>query len=221
MLIRMGNARLVDATTEVRATAAQHAQKLSLPEILRLIRVFNQAANEARNNWQPSLPLEVALVEAIQPASTETQPDEQTQPAATGKQTTPGTTTPAQKPEQAAETGEDGLTLQMIQNNWQTILSLVRRRSPNAEGLLRSGKILGIKDGVLYLGYSDVLKSKMEKSENIEVLTQAFQEALKMEVPIRCVTFTGKGNAIPAGIDSDGMVATVLRDLGGEIVDIQ
>ena len=222
LLIRMGNARLVDAPTEVRATAAQHAQKLSLPDILRLIRVFNQAANEARNNWQPSLPLEVALVEAIQPASTETKPEEQTQAATTGKQAASGAaTTPAQKPEQAAETGEGGLTLQAIQNNWQTILSLVRRRSPNAEALLKSGKVLGVKDGVLYLGYSEVLKSKMEKSENIEVLTQAFQEALKMEVPIRCVVFTGKGNAIPAGIDSDGMVATVLRDLGGEIVDIQ
>ena len=53
------------------------------------------------------------------------------------------------------------------------------------------------------------------------MVSQAFQEALKMEVPIRCIVFTGKGKAIPAGIDSDGMVATVLRDLGGEIVDIQ
>ena len=109
----------------------------------------------------------------------------------------------------------------MIQNNWQKILANVRRSSPNAEALLKSGKVLGVKDGVLYLGYSEVLKSKMEKSENIEVVSQAFKEVLKMEVPIRCVVFTGKGNAIPAGIDSDGMVATVLRDLGGEIVDIQ
>ncbi len=109
----------------------------------------------------------------------------------------------------------------MIQNNWQKILANVRRSSPNAEALLKSGKVLGVKDGVLYLGYSEVLKSKMEKSENIEVVSQAFQEVMKMEVPIRCVVFTGKGNAIPAGIDSDGMVATVLRDLGGEIVDVQ
>jgi len=222
LLIRMGNARLVDATAEVRATAAQHAQKLSLPEILQLIRGFNQAANEARNNWQPSLPLEVALVEAIQPASTAAIPDGQAQAAPTSaRAASPATETPAQKSEQAAEPTEGGLTIQLIQNGWQNILLLVRRRSPNAEALLKSGKILGVKDGVLYLGYSEVLKSKMEKSENIEVVRQAFEETLKMEVPIRCVVFTGKGNAIPAGIDSDGMVATVLRDLGGEIVDIQ
>jgi len=219
LLIRMGNARLVDATAEVRATAAQHAQKLSLPEILRLIRVFNQAANEARNNWQPSLPLEVALVDAIHPAEAAPTPGGQAQAAATAKQVS--TAIPVQKPEQAEEPGEGGLSIQMIQNSWQTILAQVRRRSPNAEALLKSGKILGVKDGMVYLGYSEVLKSKMEKSENLEVVQQAFQDALKMEVPIRCVVFTGKGNAIPAGIDSDGMVATVLRDLGGEIVDIQ
>jgi DNA polymerase-3 subunit gamma/tau len=222
LLIRMGNARLVDATAEVRATAAQHAQQLSLPEILRLVSVFNRAANEARNNWQPSLPLEVALVEAIQPIEMVTVSSEQAPAARTGKQAaSDAPVEQAQKPEAAEEASESGLTIQNIQSNWQAILANVRRRSPNAEALLKSGKILGVKDGLLYLGYSEVLKSKMEKSENIEVISQAFKEAMMMDVPIRCVVFTGKGNAIPAGIDSDGMVATVLRDLGGEIVDIQ
>ena len=222
LLVRMGNARLVDATAEVRATAAQHAQKFSLSELLELIRLFNQAANEARNNWQPSLPLEVALVEAIQPARIETVNKGQAQavPPTTTADSLVGES-PTTKSEQAAEHIEGGLTIRMIQNSWPSILSLVRRRSPNAEALLKSGKVLGVKDGVLYLGYSEVLKSKMEKSENLESVTQAFQEALKMDVPIRCVVFTGKGNAIPAGIDSDGMVATVLRDLGGELVDVQ
>jgi DNA polymerase III gamma/tau subunit len=206
----------------VRATAAQQAQLLKMPEILRLIRLFNQAANEARNNWQPSLPLEVALVEAIQPASTAAISDEQTIAPAQNIQAAPeATDTPAQKSTGTEVASEGSLTIQLIQNNWQTVCSLVRRRSLNAEALLNSGKILGVKDGVLYLGYSEVLKSKMEKSENLEVVRIALQEALKMEVPIRCVVSTGKGNAIPTGIDSDGMVATVLRDLGGEIVDIQ
>jgi DNA polymerase-3 subunit gamma/tau len=216
LLIRMGNSQLVDATAEVRATAAQHAQQLSLPDILRLIAIFNRAANEARNNWQPSLPLEVALVEASQPAEAAA-----VEPSAAERSEKKAAPTQAPSAEAAETAEEGGLTVQMIQNNWQKILANVRRSSPNAEALLKSGKVLGVKDGALYLGYSEVLKSKMEKSENIEVVSQAFKEVLKMEVPIRCVVFTGKGNTIPAGIDSDGMVATVLRDLGGEIVDIQ
>jgi hypothetical protein len=42
-----------------------------------------------------------------------------------------------------------------------------------------------------------------------------------MDVPIQCVAGVGKAGAIPPDIDSDGMVATALRDLGGEIVDVQ
>jgi hypothetical protein len=35
------------------------------------------------------------------------------------------------------------------------------------------------------------------------------------------VVATGKNDALPPDIDSDGMVASALRDLGGEIVDVQ
>ena len=38
-------------------------------------------------------------------------------------------------------------------------------------------------------------------------------------IPVRCVLSAAK--SIPADLDNDGMVATALRDLGGEIVDIQ
>jgi hypothetical protein len=40
------------------------------------------------------------------------------------------------------------------------------------------------------------------------------------QVPLRCVVASGKKGA-PAEVDSDGIVATALRDLGGEIVDVQ
>jgi DNA polymerase-3 subunit gamma/tau len=69
LLVRMGSADQIDATTDVRAQMARHAQAFAVPELLRLIRIFNHAANEARAAWQPSLPLEMAFVEALeQPA---------------------------------------------------------------------------------------------------------------------------------------------------------
>jgi hypothetical protein len=42
-----------------------------------------------------------------------------------------------------------------------------------------------------------------------------------MPVLIRCRVITGKQSAPPADVDTDGMVAAALRDLGGEIVDMQ
>jgi hypothetical protein len=48
-------------------------------------------------------------------------------------------------------------------------------------------------------------------------LSQVFGKEVKMQI----VVSTGKQKTPPPGVDSDGLVATALRDLGGEIVDIQ
>jgi hypothetical protein len=50
---------------------------------------------------------------------------------------------------------------------------------------------------------------------------QALQQALGEPITVRCVINTAKRTSIPTEVDDDGMVAAALRDLGGEIVDIQ
>jgi len=65
MLVRMGNAGLVEAGTEARTVMARQAERLEMPSLLRAIRAFNTAANDARGGWQPQLPLELAMVECV------------------------------------------------------------------------------------------------------------------------------------------------------------
>ena len=65
MLVRMGNAALVEAGAETRASMARQAERLDVPALLRTIRAFNTAANDARGGWQPQLPLELAMVECV------------------------------------------------------------------------------------------------------------------------------------------------------------
>ena len=127
---------------------------------------------------------------------------------------------PAAAPSEGASS-EGGLTIKIVSDHWRQILTLVRQRNPTTQGLLNSGKLLGVKDGTLFLGYSEVLKFKMEKSENIEIVCQVLKQVLGMDVPVRCVVMKGRGPSLPPDVDSDGMVAAALRDLGGEIVDIQ
>jgi hypothetical protein len=77
-----------------------------------------------------------------------------------------------------------------------------------------------MKDGVLYLGFtSDFIKRKMEAGANIEYTCKALAQVLGSQIPVRCFVVTGGGN-LPPDVESDGMVGTALRDLGGEIVDI-
>jgi len=75
---------------------------------------------------------------------------------------------------------------------------------------------------VLILGYaSDILKNQVTKRENLEIVQQIVSQVLGKEITVRCVITTAKNNDIPTEVDDDGMVASALRDMGGEIVDIQ
>jgi DNA polymerase-3 subunit gamma/tau len=61
----------VEATAEVRASLARQAERLDVFALLRAIRAFNTAANDARGGWQPQLPLELAVVECTSPPPAE------------------------------------------------------------------------------------------------------------------------------------------------------
>ena len=226
LLVRMGNPEQLDATADLKSQMARHAQGFDVPQLLSLIRVFNQAANDARSAWQPSLPLEMAFIESLESDAShgsETPrkpPAKKASPSKAG-QSTAASETPTREGEMASSPGESGLTIKLINDHWRQILALIRKSNTTTEALLRSGRLLGVKDGTVYLGFSEVLKSKMEKRDNMELVTSAFQQVLNMDVPIQCVVSAGKAGSLPPDIESDGMVAAALRDLGGEIVDVK
>jgi DNA polymerase III subunit gamma/tau len=114
--------------------------------------------------------------------------------------------------------GGKAFTQQELQQNWSKVKQLVKKRNPLTEGLLNSARSMVIKGDVLVLGFqSEVVKSKMEIAENVELLRQALQAALGASLAVRCVVVGNKA-ATPddLGIDGDGMVGTAL-DLGGKI----
>jgi hypothetical protein len=137
------------------------------------------------------------------------------------------TTGPAAIPEEPRELDDDvgepeAEGEQALNRNWSQLLTLVRKQNPNTYGLLNSCKSRHLKDNVLVLGFaSDVLKNQMAKQENLEIAQQALAQVMGKDIIIRCIINTAKRSAIPAEVDHDGMVASALRDLGGEIVDIQ
>jgi len=228
LLVRMENASQVDATAETRAQMARHAQQLDVAELLRLIQLFTRAANEARSAWQPSLPLEMAFAEAL---GEDRQPDTGPAPAAQAARKTASqastasagsTSAAAASATEAEQEAAGGLTVGMINDHMRQVLALLHRTNySTAEALLRSAHLMGVRNGIVFLGLSEVLKSKMEKEDTLGIVQRAFEQVLKMDVPLQCVPYKGKAGALPPDIDSDGMVATALRDLGGEIVDVQ
>jgi hypothetical protein len=111
-----------------------------------------------------------------------------------------------------------------VKQNWARIKAQVKKSRTQTEALLNSCRLLGIKDGVLVLGFStELLKGKMENGNNLALTEKALEQVLGAKLPIRCVIASGKTGGIPEDItiEEDGMVAAALRDMGGEVVDYQ
>ena len=109
-----------------------------------------------------------------------------------------------------------------INQNWPQILSQVRKEHPNLYGLLNSCQSRQSTGSVLVLGFSsDILKNQMAKRENTELVERVVSEIVGSQVEVRATVTSAKNTDIPSEVDGDGMVASALRDMGGEIVDIQ
>ena len=65
MLIKVGGDKLLDIPNEQRPTMDAQAARLQIQQIIRAVKLFNQAASDLRTSWQPQLPLELAYVEAV------------------------------------------------------------------------------------------------------------------------------------------------------------
>jgi len=231
LLIRMGNAKQIDVTLEIRAQMAKHAQAFDIQLLMRVIRAFNYAANNARTAWQPALPLELAFIESLDVHPLDelksqnrdvtkktVVPSNAVEPVSQGKAKKEIELSADNVPNQF-ESEADPLP-QTISRKWRDILAVVRKKNPQTQALLNSCKPLGIKGGALILGFiGEFARAKMEQDENLKILDQALQDVAGESLPVRCIMSIG--GELPDDIDQDGMVASAMRDLGGEIVDIQ
>ncbi len=232
LLIQMGNTEQVEATKEVKVSMAAHAKVFSTHEVLRMMKAFNAAAADTHGGWQPSLGLELALAEALEaPQPTVTTAPEMPVVAAPQKASTapikpsaPSETTSAvsaalRQPEAPASSAPLVSNAQIIQA-WKQIQARVKGHSVNLAALLNSVKSLDLQGATLVLGLaSDVLVEKMSRPEHIEITRQAIRDLLGVDLSIKCVVTTAKGQ-LPPHVNPDGMVATALQN-GGKIIDMQ
>jgi DNA polymerase-3 subunit gamma/tau len=124
----------------------------------------------------------------------------------------------------SAEPVSGVVSLSKISQSWPQIRAQVKKRNNLTEGLLNSCKPLGVKENVLILGFaSEVLKSKMEQGDNLQITQAAVLQVLGVALQVSCTIASankpGKHHS-DVEVDNDGMVGTALRDLGGEIVDV-
>jgi DNA polymerase III subunit gamma/tau len=234
LLVAMGNAAQVEATAEVRSQMARYAQALSVAELLRVIQAFNQASTENRSSWQPALPLEIAFIEAIATDSNTNEakpaPLGPPSPSTTSNSPVSKPTTPPGQVKESRSTfpageemsAEDAVTYQRLDKSWNLVLAQLKNQNSSLNALVNSVKARSLKGNTLTLGMSgEVLKMRLEDPANIALLETVLKQVMGREIFVQVVLTSATKTTPPAEVDNDGMVASALRDLGGEIVDIQ
>ncbi len=223
MLIQMGNGDQVEATAEVRKQMEAHARAFTTADVLRMMKSFNNAATDLRGGWQPSLSLELALAELMEPAA----PSSATpvQAASAPRQVKPQpapvsqTAAPPRAESESPKAGPDLIGAGEVVKAWKQIIASLPKAQANLGALLNSVKMIDVQGNSLILGFSsDVLIEKMNKSDQIEAAQKAILDVLNVNLTIHCTVTTAKGK-IPPHLPQDGMVATAIQH-GGEIVDM-
>jgi len=228
MLIQMGNAAQLDLVADARTRAERHAQAFSQADVLRMVRIFNTAAGEQRGNWQPALPLELALAESIEALTASPTPPvspEKKTPEVSYQDTPSDSKAERSAPQQvkdsaSAVAGTD-TALVKVTRSWKQVCAAVKlEKNMNLNALLNSCKVLDVKQDKLVLGFSsEILRAKADTPEQMEIIRRAVKEIAGMELAIKCVVSNAR-QPIPPDVKADGMVAAAIKK-GGEIVDIQ
>lgn len=232
LMIRMGNPDLVDVASEVREEWQQLAGQISIERIAAAIEAFSRAASERRATWQAALPLELALVEAAglkrDPPADETHgtAGQHNTPAGAGGASKPAVAEPGSAPAPGSSSDAAPTGFQSMMGRWQEVLKAARRRSPRVQALLNSCRPLGLEEQAFVIGFSsDLLREKMEKERNLSVAQESLEEVYGRPLRLRCVLTkswqrSSETSATLPPMDDDGMVATAIRELGGEVVGV-
>lgn len=187
VLTRLASKASLDVAPEVQAEMAELAQAMDNAMLLQALHAFQKAAAaDTRGNWQPALPLEMALIEACADRSGSGSPSggkpaaQVSSPPATRKARAADPPPPPARgaPASSAEASASGpLTFGQVRAQWPQVLATVFRRDPRTQALLNSGRPLGIERGALVLGFtSDLLRERMERKENLALVGQCLEE---------------------------------------------
>ncbi len=234
MLIQMGNAGQVEATREVKTQMEAHANAFNTSDVLRMMKIFNNAATDLRGGWQPSLSLELALAEVIDaPAESQqvaaatprTQPkpfgSAQDKPATVSKAESKPEVKSQAAPKKEAENQEEKSVINSgdVVKAWKSLVNTLPKAQANLGALMNSVRNIDVQGKTLILGMaSDVLVEKLNKPDQIETIQQLLKDHFHVDLSVRCVVTNAKGK-LPAHVSQDGMVAAAIQH-GGEIVDM-
>nr|HID13663.1 DNA polymerase III subunit gamma/tau [Anaerolineae bacterium] len=201
---------------DLRPQLEEQAAAFSPQALARVVRLFNQAAAEAKGGWQPQLPLEMAFIEATlppepesaashqppPPASTRTLPPSRrpTSPSPQSPRPTPARSAPPSPPSPRPRTvrepakyaslppSDRSLTPEMLRRRWPELLNALRPHNLALEALMRSCEPVAIEGNVVVLGFAhNFHRSKVEEEQNKRIVEDALSSLIGQQCRVRCI----------------------------------
>ena len=222
LLIKVGDdSSLVRVTPEALQEMKGQAAQFPIRELIKMVKLFNQAGLDLKASPQSQLSLELAFVDAAlgeerkkeeeRAASPVSRPGSGAVPSppAGARVASAPASSPTSEPAQAAKEKpreEPGaasmglkLTLNTVNSQWGRILGEVKLRNRSVEALLKACRPLGVEGREVVLGfYYPFHKEKIEEPKNKALVESAVSQVVEGSCHVRCVLSPkGAGQAQP------------------------
>jgi DNA polymerase-3 subunit gamma/tau len=187
---------------EMRPQLKTQAAAFSRQALAQAVRLFNQAADEAKGGWQPQLPLEMAFIEALLPAEPETPPaPRRSMPSSAPPKPAPARSSSPSPPRtrasvvrepattyKAPTVGGGSLTPEMLRGRWSEFLDALRPRNLSLEALVRSCEPVAVEGDIVVLGFAHKFhRSKVEEEQKKRIVENVLSELFGQQYRVRCV----------------------------------
>lgn len=227
LLTQTAGAAIVDDTEEARQVYAQQAGMIQRPPLLRMIRSFNDATQDRSSDWQPQLPLELALMESLTPDQQEQVVVQRVvQQVVSAPSSGAAPDTPEPEPEASAPGEPPVIGVISARDKWDDVKKAAYQINKNVPAILDHFTIRSVEGNTLVLTAKNaIFKEKLGSDDRRRALLRALKYVYKQPMLFR-VEVLSEAEAQSAAhsqsqLSNDELIAYSVAELGGEVTDIK
>ncbi len=205
LFVKMGNQPDLDYTAEIRNKIVEQANRLSTQELLKYIELFQKAGQEIKYASIPSLPLEIATVEATLQAVGNA-PISNTNVTAVEKQIVDD-----------SSSNEDPAMLTSIIGSWPQILDKIKEYNHSLLSSLKLAVPALVEGNYVTVVFPYKFhKDAIEARKNRLVVDQVLEEVMGHKLIIRPVMNKDWNRPLPEGFTQENLPVDIEPDVGSE-----
>jgi DNA polymerase-3 subunit gamma/tau len=248
LFFKTGGAVPFDIPESMHGALRSQSDALEMAELIQGVKRYSAAVTESKGGWQPQLPLELAFIECVNerlgagqkrpppvvgkppglPPTTAARPSGKAgwSPSRSHRQLAEGPAPSlSEQPEAqqpvATPSAAGSLSGAQIQERWGEVRAVLKRRKHfSVEALLNSGRILGVEDQVVILGFEHSFhREKVGADSNRKAVEEALSEVMGTLLRVQCVDPKGYQPPPPPALDAGEIKRFAMEELDAQVIE--